>query len=440
MKKGYLLFAIGYLLFTCLLLYGEEIIPERTLDLEECVRLALLNNESLLLLKKEYEVAQQRIRETNAFFYPNLDFDFNYFRYMATGDAEKKPGLPYNFVFLPYTGLKPEDYFATRFSLTQYLYTGGRITNTKKLAQMNLKRVEMQTERKKNEIIYQTRKAFYDCLLAKEKKHLYENSFSFVEQIYLELIKERISLEEERKISFHRNKLRNNFANAEYEFKQTKFQLLDVIGLELNTELTLKGELKTFPKELNLEKCLAWAYQYRPELKQIQVEEEIDTLSVNLALAERYPTLSFGINYLFVGSLFPYPEKNWSAYVGISLPLFDGWAGWSRIKQSQIHLEQNKLKRVEWEDLINLEIRQTYNETIFWQEELENWAKEVKEEEKFFEILKTKWKTQEIKIEQLLGELINLILVKEKYLETVHKNLLAQVKLEKVMGKSLVEK
>ncbi|HCJ66812.1 MAG TPA: hypothetical protein DHV62_05655, partial [Elusimicrobia bacterium] len=228
---------------------------------------------------------------------------------------------------------------------------------------------------------------------------LYEDKINFLEQIYKELNNQRISPEEERKISFHRSRLKSNLANADYEFKKTKLYLLDLIGLELNTELTLKGELKVIAEELNLDKCLAWAYQYRPELKQIQVEEEIDTLSVNLALAERYPTLSLGVNYLFVGSIFPYPEKNWSATVGISLPLFDGWAGWSRIRQSQTHLEQNKLKRVEWEDQINLEIRQVYGDNIFWQKELENWAKEEKEEEKFFELQKTKWVTREIKLE-----------------------------------------
>lgn len=440
MKKRYLFLVFVFWLFTGSSIYGEIVTPERILDLDECLRLALLNNESLLLLKKEYEIAQQRIRETNALFYPRLDFDFTYSRYQVAGDKEKNPGIPYNYVFLPYTGLKQDDYYATQLSLTQHLYAGGRITNAKKLAQMNLKRVEIQTERKRNEIVYQTKKAFYDCLLFREKMRLYKENYNFLEQIRKELSNQRISPEEERKISFHQSRLRSNFANAEYEFKQTKLYLLDVIGLELNTEIILKEELKVIPNELNLEKGLAWAYKYRPELKQIQVEEEIDTLSVNLALAERNPTLSLGVNYLFVGPIIPYPDKNWSATVGISLPLFDGWAGWSRIRQSQIHLEQNKLKRVEWEDQINLEIRQAYSDALFWQKELENWSKEEKEEEKFFELLKTKWATREVKLEQLLEELQNLVLVEEKYLETVYKNLLVQAKLEKVIGRSLIEK
>lgn len=438
MKKMYLFFTLAA--FTCLPLYGGDTNLERILDLEECIRLASLNNESLLLVKKEYEIAQQRILESNAFSYPNLDFDFNYFRYMVTGDTEKKPGLPYSYVFLPDTGLEPQDYFTTRFSLTQNLYSGGRISNAKKLARINLKKVEIQTERKKNEIVYQTRKAFYECLFAKEKMFLYEKNLNFIEQMLVELTKRNVSPEEQRKVSLYRNKLKSNFVNAEYEFKQTKLQLLDVIGLELNTKIDLKGSAEMLPKELNLEKILVWAYQYRPELKQIQLEEEIDTLSVNLALAERHPTLSLGANYLFVGPLFPYPEKNWLITVGISVPLFDGWAGWSRIRQSQINLERNKLKRVEWEDLINMEIRQTYNETFLWQEELETWSKEIREEGEFFEISKVKWSTGEMKTEQLLDELKNLIFGKEKYLETLYKNLLTQAKLEKAMGKSLIEK
>ncbi len=438
MKK--LLLVISCCLLVNSPVYPETITSERILDLDECIRLVLLNNESLILLKKEYEIAQQRVRETNALFYPHLDFDFNYFRYQVMGDENKKVGIPYSYVFLPYSGITAQDYFATRLSLTQNLYSGGRITSARKLSQVNLKGVEIQTERRKNETIYQTKKTFYDCLLSGEKKRFYENSVNLLEQIHKDLSNQRISPEEERRISFHRNRLRSNLAVADYEFEKTKLNLLDLIGLELNTGLTLKGELKVTPEELNLDKCLAWAYQYRPELKQIQVEEEIDTLSVNLALAERSPTVSLGVNYLFVGPIFPYPEKNWSATVGISLPLFDGWAGWSRIRQSQAHLEQNKLKRVEWEDQINLEIRQVYSDNIFWRKELANWAKEEEEEKKYFELQKTKWATREIKLEQLIEELENLVLVKEKYLETLHQSLLVQIQLEKIVGKSFGEK
>ena len=105
-------------------LCGEQ----RTLDLEECLHLALLNNESLLSLKKEYEIAQQRVIETNAFLYPHLDFGFNYFRYRV---EVEESGIPYDYAFLPTTLGETKDYFVTRFSLTQYLYSGGRVINAK---------------------------------------------------------------------------------------------------------------------------------------------------------------------------------------------------------------------------------------------------------------------------------------------------------------------
>ncbi|HCJ66811.1 MAG TPA: hypothetical protein DHV62_05650, partial [Elusimicrobia bacterium] len=103
MKKHLLLLVISYRLLVISPVYAEKITPERTLDLDECIRLVLLNNESLILLKKEYEIAQQRVRETNALFYPHLDFDFNYFRYQVMGDENKRLGIPYSYVFLPYT-------------------------------------------------------------------------------------------------------------------------------------------------------------------------------------------------------------------------------------------------------------------------------------------------------------------------------------------------
>ncbi|MHB9156238.1 MAG: TolC family protein [Endomicrobiales bacterium] len=119
------------------------------------------------------------------------------------------------------------------------------------------------------------------------------------------------------------------------------------------------------------EQCLSGAVQYRPELRQTQFQETIDSLRVNLSLTERYPTVTLGASYEWIGEKVPLDKSNWNATININVPVFDGWASWARIRQRKYQAREGKIRRSRIEDQIRFDVRQAYTDYSFWKKQIE---------------------------------------------------------------------
>ncbi len=151
-----------------------------------------------------------------------------------------------------------------------------------------------------------------------------------------------------------------------HEYEKQKLKHLETLGLELNTMISIKGDILAPTEEYDLNKCLAWAKNYRPELSQTQFQETIDSLRVNLSLAERYPTVTLGANYERLGDRMPLDMTNWNATINVNVPIFDGWASWSRIRQRKFQVREGKIRRASIEDEVFADVREAYLDYAFW--------------------------------------------------------------------------
>ena len=128
---------------------------------------------------------------------------------------------------------------------------------------------------------------------------------------------------------------------------------------------------------MHLKNFLTWAKQNRPELRQTQIEREVDQLSVNLAMAERYPTFLFGGAYEVRDRTFPIQESNWNATLTMNIPLFNGFASLARIKESKHKAKRGKFRRVSLEDQIEREVRLAFEDMNYWINELDTRRREL---------------------------------------------------------------
>ncbi|WP_413853568.1 TolC family protein [Candidatus Ruminimicrobium bovinum] len=332
------------LLFLSLPLFAQK--TERILNIEECVKLALNINQDVLIAKEAVFFAEQRVSEARALYYPTLDLNFNLSRF--SNDVSTL----INSNYLPATILLPEgnrDYFySTKIALWQSIYNGGKTVATNRLAKIQYEKAQTNSEIKKNEVTAQVKTQFYKNIALKEKIDIYKK--------YLEKNKNET--------------LQNQLDILKHQYELETLELLSLIGLELDTVIDIEGEIKIEKLNLNLQQCILWAYQFRPEIKTTQYQESIDNIGVNLINMEKLPTVMFGASYDWLGDDMDHWERDWYISLNVNVPLFEGGAMFARLKQKKIKARQTTIERAKMEDKIKLEVRKAFSEYNFWYNKL----------------------------------------------------------------------
>ena len=338
MKKIFLLF---FILFLESYVFAQHI--QRVLTLDECIKCALSINHDILINKESISLAEQRTKEAKALYFPVVDLNLNLSKYSNDLAAVM------NSSYLPVTILLPEgrrDYFySTRISLWQNIYNGGRIIATNKLAKINQEKAQTNYDVTKNEVVAKVKIQFYKNISIKSKIHIYKK--------YLLSDSTNILLQEKLEILQH-----------EYELEI--FNLLALIGLELDTVVDIAGHIDSQKLDLDLQQCILWAYQFRPEIKTTQYQESIDNIAVNLINMEKFPTVKFGVSYDWLGDNVNKSKKDWYVALNINYPIFDGGAVFSRLKQKKIKARQATIERSKIEEKIKLEVMKAFSEYKFW--------------------------------------------------------------------------
>ena len=340
MKKYFILL----LLFLVSPIFAQGV--ERVLTIEECTRLALNINQDILIANEAVSYAEQRVNEAKSLYFPKLDLNFNVSRF--SNDFETL----INSHYLPATILLPAgdtDYFySTKLALWQPIYNGGKTIATNKLAKINYEKAKTNSEVKKNEVVAKVKSQFYKNIALKEKIKIYKDYLS-------------------KKPSAN---LQDQLDILEHQYELETLELLSLIGLELDTVIDIDGTLDTEKLNLDLQQCILWAYQFRPEIKTTQYQESIDNIGVNLITMEKLPTVMLGASYDWLGDDLEKWERDWYISLNINLPLFEGGAVFSRLKQKKIQARQATIERSKIEDKIKLEVRKTFSEYNFWYNKL----------------------------------------------------------------------
>ena len=324
---------------------------ERTLTLEESISAGINNSPELLAFTEQIALAQQRVGEARASIYPKIDFNFSASR--IENDLPLVLSPSFESTYLP-QGVG--QFYATRFTLWQYLYAAGRYTNNLRLAETSLSQARGQSEIVRNRVVRDTAKAFYSLIAARQRLKAIDGAMNALRSADGQDVQKNLAIltEEKRRML--------------YDVARAQMTFLDMIGAELTAEVELSGDLACPEETYDVNKAIAWAFQFRPELRQTQFQETIDSLRVNLSMAERYPTITMGANYEWQGEQFPLAKTNLTATVNLNVPVFDGWAAWARIKQRKFQAREGKIRRSYMEDQVRREVREAYMDYNFWQE------------------------------------------------------------------------
>ena len=354
-------------------LFGQD---NSSLSLDECLQMALSNNENLKNSFLEENVSKMTSREYLSVGFPQIQFEtglkYNFEIQKSLIDISKfMPGVP--------EGTEQEVSFGQKYDgimdlgINQMIFNGSYFVGleaSKALIELS----EKQTVRAKVDLIESVKKAYYVVLNTKERLNLVNSNLERIKSLLTdtEILYKNGFVE---KLDVDRIKVSYNNLNAEkikaerlYDLSLSvlKFQ----IGFPVNDKLSVKGSIEDVILSVNDYDIQSFDYSDRIEHSILNTNKRLKSYDLknnrSQFLPQIYANLSYGYNTSSSEYDLFFNSNRWKNYgtVGLQVivPIFDGFNKRSKINRSKIVVQQveNQIKFLERS--IDLQINQNFIE------------------------------------------------------------------------------
>ena len=354
-------------------LFGQD---NTSFSLDECLQMALSNNENLKNSFLEENVSKMTSREYLSVGFPQISFEtglkYNFEIQKSLIDISKfMPGVP--------EGTEQEVSFGQKydgimdFGINQMIFNGSYFVGlaaSKALIELS----EKQTVRAKVDLIESVKKAYYIVLNTKERLNLVNSNLERIKSLLndTEILYENGFVE---KLDVDRIKVSYNNLNAEkikaerlYDLSLSvlKFQ----IGFPVNDKLSVIGSIEDVIISVNDYDIQSFEYSDRIEHSILNTNKRLKSYDLknnrSQFLPQIYANLSYGYNTSSSEYDLFFNSNRWKNFgtVGLQIivPIFDGFNKRSKINRSKIVVQQveNQIKFLERS--IDLQINQNFIE------------------------------------------------------------------------------
>jgi len=351
------------LIIALALLSGYSSIGQESYSLKQAKEYAIQNSTQVKNSLLDVEIAQQKIKETTATGLPQISgtVAFQNFLDVPTSlipASSFDPAAPVD-LLIPVK-------FGTDFNLngtlqvSQLIFSGNYLVALQ--ASKTYKAISIQmVEKSELEIKAAVSEAYFTVVVLQANIRAMDSSLIMIKHIYDDtkiLINEKVlepsaSLQLELSIMELENGLKQVNDQIIVAKKMLKFQM----GIEINTEINLADDLNTLSSGLEGEIASTINVAENIDYKMLQTQLKVNELLVKNKKADYLPTLAgffshqqvaMGNEFNFFGSDGSwYPTTIWG--LNLSIPIFSGGQGPSRLKQAKIETlkTQNKIKQLD---------------------------------------------------------------------------------------------
>jgi len=360
MKKKILI-----VMFMLSLGFSAAAAAETVITVEKARELAIEHNRQFRTAQKEIDRARGEIISARAGALPKIDMDGRYTRNI------KVPEIFFEDVRIP-IGLDNDFNFS--LSMTQPLYSGGKVGSALKVAKIFEQYSEEKVEEVRADIIFGAESHFYDAILADEHLKVLQSSY---EQLTYNLqVVEKyfdqgmISEYELLRARVEKLNLEPQLIAAESNVNISRKRLKSFIGLPLDDEIKLDFDyadtvMTVMPP---LDSLIAFALQNRPEIKQARLQKRGYDKAVRIAKGDwLWPNLDFNTTYQINGASDDFRlsgreiSKSWTASLMLNIPLFDGGRTIGEVRKAKTDYYQAVLAEQQTKDDLRLEVEQAYD-------------------------------------------------------------------------------
>ena len=262
-----------------------------------------------------------------------------------------------------------ENVFAGAVSLQQPIFMGGKIINANKIAALAKELADAQYDSERRDVLLNVDQAYWQVVSVAAKKELAESYADL-----LHSMEHDVQLSADEGVATSSDllsvKVKSNEADmlltkSTNGLKLAKMLLCKLVGLDLNTEITLADEggeviaQPIFDADKELDEVLA----DRPETRSLSLGASIYDRKVAVARADMMPKVALTANYLVSNpSVFNGFNKDWggmfSAGVVVNVPIFHGFEALQKTRKAKAEATLYRSKYDDACELITLQLNQ----------------------------------------------------------------------------------
>ena len=409
------------------------------LSLREAVELLLKNSEQVQIAQESVAGAELKVQESKSLYWPQASVSGSYMRMSLFSEMnidfggqtfKVKFGLPNN--------------YNMRGSVMEQVFNWGRTAKTVEMSRAGLELAQDGVAMTKHMLSYQVVPLFYGTAFFKEAiKVLDDNLKAFdVKQGIMDkryqaglassfdktLIQVQISALQAQKLDFE-----NNIAKFRITFNA-------LTGREEKAAFDPSADLAFEAVQFNKDELIKEALAGRIEFQQVEHQLNLGRASLDLAKTGNKPTLTATLNYEFRNGYMPDMEKirgNWTAMLGVSYPVFDGFRVGAQVAQAQSNLKSVEMRKTDLERSVAMEIQSALSDLRTTELKFEIEKLKIKQAEDALRIAEERYQNGFLSVTDLVDAQNTVESARLNYLQLIYNYTLSKYSLFRSCGRKI---
>lgn len=345
--------------FFLLSLVGLQAFSQTNYSLDNCKSMALENNKTLKNSHLEIEASKEGQKDAFTNYFPSVSasgFGFN----------AKNPMISMNMGGAPLGLLK--DGMVGSVTLTQPIFTGGKIHYGNKLAKLGIEVSEQQVRLSENEVLLRTENSYWELVSLYEKM----NTINILDKQVSALLRDvevsfnagLITNNDVLQVKLRQNELKSSKLNLENGILLAKMAMCQLIGIDIETVDDFDIERPIID---NTNAPMAYYVNHREALSNRAesrlLDQNIDAtkLQTKMKRADYMPTVAVGATYM-QDNLMDKWNGNGAVFVSVSVPISGWWGGSHAIKKQKIQEQIAYNNKIDGQEQLLLQMQSVKNE------------------------------------------------------------------------------
>ena len=323
----------------------------------ECRKMALKNNEEMKIAENSYRQAKLDKEIAFAAYLPELEGSLTgiYRKDMDLMGAE----------------LQMRGTYLAGLTLTQPIFTGGKIVASNKLAKIGVDCAEESLRKTEMDIIAEADNAYWTYIAVGEKVKQLEAYQKQLDELYHQIAKsvevQMATQADLLRVDSKRSQILYQLKKAKNGVELCRMSLCSTLGVDIHTTIQATETNIEITSPQQLESSILMRPEYRLLLNQVEAQKQ----QIKVARADILPTFGISAQYSYYGNLklagqaedgtpFKQEYKDGSPMLmaSISVPLFRWGKGLKGIKKAKLNYQNAQLDLQRNERLLNIELQQ----------------------------------------------------------------------------------